>query len=99
MWARYWAYIVLTSALIYVYFNGIGLPFQQMFLVIPPKPTVIHQLSIKIYTKNFYSPLYAHILEFPSPRMSSSNSFIRYDFAFRLLHFPRCISFCISMPI
>ena len=72
MWARYWAYIVLTSALIYVYFNGIGLPFQQMFLVIPPKPTVIHPLFVKIYTKNFCSPLsalcsplYAHILEFP----------------------------------
>ena len=34
-----------------------------------------------------------------SPRMSSSNSFIMYDFAFHLLHFPSCISFCISMPI
>jgi hypothetical protein len=48
---------VLTSALIYVYFTGIGLPFQQMFLLIPPNPTVLHPLSVKIYTKNFCSPL------------------------------------------
>lgn len=31
----------------FAYFNGIGLPFQQMFLMMPLKPTVIHPLSIK----------------------------------------------------
>jgi hypothetical protein len=51
--------LVLTSALNYVNFNGIGLPFEHYFLQIPPKPTVIHPLSIKFYSKTFRSPLSA----------------------------------------
>jgi hypothetical protein len=34
MWKRYYAHIVLTPVLIFVYFNGIGLSFQQMFILI-----------------------------------------------------------------
>ena len=88
MWARYWAHIVLTSALIYVYFNGIGLPFQQMFLLIPPKPTVIRPLSVKIYSKNpksrspnsaLRSPLYAHILKFPGKNCEKKVEHVKYE--------------------
>ena len=62
MWARYCAHIVLTFALIFAYFNGIGLFFLQMFLLIPPKPMVIHPFSIKkIIPKilNLRYPLFA----------------------------------------
>ena len=65
MWARYWAPIMLTSALIYAYSNGLGLPFQQMFILIPPKPMVIHPLFVKNYSKNPESPLSALLSHFP----------------------------------
>jgi hypothetical protein len=35
-----------------------------MFLLIPPKPTVIHPPSVEIYYKNPKYPLSAHIVKF-----------------------------------
>ena len=53
--------------------DGLGLLFQQMFLKIPPKSTVIHPPFVEIYYKNLNSPLsklrsslYTHIVKLPS---------------------------------